>query len=171
MRHHRTTLAALLVAGLLAAGLTAATSPAQAAGTSRLVVPEEYDAVEHLAADDNLCGPWAANFHEIRHGQYTLLFAPGGRAAGEAHVNGSVDGWVELAPDDPSLPTYSGDYREKVDGVLLDPANDQFRVFHFALRDRLHGTDGSTLTIQISGKMTVTPDGRAVVDRSISSCD
>jgi hypothetical protein len=54
--------------------------------------------------------------------------------------------------------------------VLLDPENDQFRVFHFALRDRLRGTDGSTLTIPISGRMTVTPDGQTVVDRSISSC-
>jgi hypothetical protein len=41
MRHQLTTRAALLVAGLLAAGLTAATPPAQAAGTIRLVVPEE----------------------------------------------------------------------------------------------------------------------------------
>jgi hypothetical protein len=174
MRHHTTT-TALAAGTLLAAGLTAGLAPglaasASAAGVTRLHVVEEWDGTSHWAADENLCGPWATTFHEVRHGGYDLMMAPGGQTAGEVHLNGAVDGWVELVPDDPSLPSYSGGYREKVDGVLTDPENDQFRVFQFRLRDRLTGTDGSTLTIVLSGRATMDAHGRTVVERSIESC-
>jgi hypothetical protein len=177
MRHHTTT-AGLVTGTLLAAGLTAGLAPgltatataASGAGAFRLYVPEEWDGTSHWAADDNPCGAWATTFHEVRHGGYRLLVAPGGQVEGEVHINGSVDGWVELTPDDPSLPSYSGGYREKVDGVLTDPDNDQFRVFRFRLRDRLAGTDGSTLTIVLSGRATMNARGRLVTESSVETC-
>lgn len=174
MRHHRTT-TALLAGSLLAAGLTAGlvagpAGIASAAGVTRYHFVEEWDGTSHWGADENPCGAWATTFHEVRHGGYDLMTAPGGQTDGEVHLNGSVDGWVELVPDDPSLPTYSGGYREKADGVLTDVDNDQFRVFQFRLRDRLTGTDGSHLVIRLSAKVTMDAQGRTVVDRSIQSC-
>jgi hypothetical protein len=170
MRHHPIK-TGLLASTLLAAALAvASTGPATAAGATRFFVPEDYDGTGHVSAADNPCGPWAATMHEIRHGGYDVLLPPGGQVAGEAHINGSVDGWLQLTPDDPSLPTYTGSYREKGAGVLTDPDHDQFRTSHFSLRDRLTGSDGSTLTLVLSEKVTVNARGDVVVDRSVETC-
>lgn len=170
MRHHLIA-AGVLAGSLLGTGLAPGLdSAATAAGAVRFFVPEEFDGTQHMNADDNLCGPWAGTLHEIRHGGYDVLLPPGGQTAGEAHINGAVDGWVQLTPDDPALPTYTGRYREKVAGVLTDPENDQFRTSHFSLRDRLTGSDGSTLTLVIAGKVTVNANGDVVVERSTESC-
>ena len=177
MRHHLTT-AGLLTGSLATAVLTATLAPgmSQAAlavpshGATHVFVPEAFDGTERVNADENPCGQWAATLHEIRRGGYDVLLPPGGQTAGEAHINGSVDGWIQLTPDNPTLPTYTGGYREKVDGVLTDPDSDQFRVTQFQLRDRLTGSDGSTLVLVLSGKVTVDANGRTVVDRSTASC-
>ena len=179
MRHPTTSTSftrALLCAGLtagLTAGLASTAAQAESAppGAQRFYIPEEWDGTEHMSADDNTCGPWAGTLHEIRHGGYNVLLPPGGQTAGEAHINGSVDGWIQLTPDDPTLPTYTGSYREKADGVLTDPDNDQFRVMHFQFRDRLSGSDGSTLVLVLSGKVTVAADGHTVIDRSVAACE
>lgn len=175
-RHHIAS--GLLTGALITAGVTTGITagllqPASAApdqGASRFFIPEDFDGTEHLASDDNPCGAWSATFHEIRHGGYNVLLPPGGQTSGEAHVNGSVDGWIQLTPDDPSLPTYTGGYREKIDGVLTDPDNDQFRVMRFQLRDALTGTDGTELVIVLGEKVTVDANGRTIVDRSLASC-
>jgi hypothetical protein len=33
------------------------------------VYVEEYDAYEHLGAEENFCGDWATTFHEVRSGE------------------------------------------------------------------------------------------------------
>jgi hypothetical protein len=176
MRHHLAT-SGLLAGTLLTAGLVAtfsppasASSPPPGQGATRLFAEEHFDGTEHVSADNNPCGPWAATLHEIRNGGYHVLLPPGGQTTGEAHVNGAVDGWIQLTPDDPTLPTYTGTYREKADGVLTDPEDDQFREFRFQLRDRLTGSDGSTLVLVLGAKVTVDANGRTVVDRSIATC-
>jgi len=64
-----------------------------------------------------------------------------GQVAGELHVNGVIDGLVELIPDDPALPTYAGTYREKVDGVVtsFSDEGDVERIGQFRLRSTLQG--------------------------------
>jgi hypothetical protein len=170
MRHHHLALG-LAASALLAAGLTQALAPAAtASGAEHFFVSEEYDGTGHVDADENTCGSWPATMHEIRHGGYDVLLPPGGQVTGEAHINGSVDGWIQLTPDDPSLPTYTGTYREHVTGVLTNPDEDQFRVSQFFLRGRLAGTDGSSLRLVLGEKVTVDATGRTVVERSIESC-
>ena len=176
MRHHLAT-SGLFAGTLLGAGLVAAFGPPAAAsspspgqGATHLFSEEHFDGTEHFTPDTNPCGPWPATLHEIRNGGYRVLLPPGGQTPGEAHINGAVDGWIQLTPDDPSLPTYTGNYREKADGVLTDPDHDQFRVFRFQLRDRLTGSDGSTLVLVLGAKATVDANGRTVVDRSVATC-
>lgn len=156
------------------AALALAATPASAAPAQHLHLDEQFDGTEHWAAEDNSCGPWAATFHEVRSGGYDLLAAPGGQQPGEVHVNGAVSGHVDLVPDDPSLPSYSGSYREKVNGVFVgtDPATgeDVTRVSTFRLRLPLAGSDGSRLVLVLSGKVTLKPSGEAVVTRSRETC-
>jgi hypothetical protein len=157
----------------LVLGLSAAIAPAHAGGAVHETVPEQYDASEHFAAGEGFCVPWAGTFREVRNGQYRLLTPPGGREPGEFHVNGVVAGSVTLTPDDPALPTYSGSYREKLNGVIAgvdDEGFDVERVGQYRLRSILRGTDGSTLDLRLSGKLTSTPDGRVVVSRDTFSC-
>ena len=95
-----------------------ATSTATAAPAEHFTFDESYDGRTRIAAEENSCGPWAATLHEVRSGSYRIVAAPGGQVPGEVHVNGAVDGLVELVPDDPSLPTYTGSYREKANAVI-----------------------------------------------------
>jgi hypothetical protein len=164
----------LLVAATMAlAVLTATSSAAQAAGAVHVFLPEDYDAVEPFAAGEGPCVPWAGSFHEVRHGGYDILLPPGGQVPGEAHLNGMVDGYVELVPDDPTLPTYTGTYREKVNGVFLGTdadGNDVLRVARYGLRSVLTGSDDSRLTLRLAGKVTVDARGRTVVSRDLATC-
>lgn len=161
-------------AALLVLAATTATTPAaDAAAALHLSVPEDYDAAEHFDAGEQLCVDWAGTFHEVRHGGYDLVVPPGGQVPGEAHINGAVDGYVELVPDDPGLPSYAGTYREKVDGVLVGTdagGSDILRVAHYGLTSILRGTDGSALRLSLSGKVTLDAKGRAVVSRDTYSC-
>ena len=169
MRRTIITLAGLALVAFVAPGAT----PAQAAGAEHVIVPEDYDEVEHFDAGEGFCVDWAGSFHEVRHGAYRLLTAPGGQVTGERHVNGVIEGLVELIPDDPGLPTYTGSYREKVNGVITDPGPDweELRIGQYRLASTLSGTDGSTLKLTLSGKLTINGQGRVVVSRDHFACE
>lgn len=168
MKHHlRTVLAG---AALLCA---AAAAPVSAAGAEHAFFPEDYDAAEHFAAGEGFCVTWAGTFHEVRHGGYRLVAARGGQQPGELHINGTIYGTVELIPDDGSLPTYVGDYREKVNGVVttFTDEGDVERVGQYWLRSTLNGTDGSSFDLRLSGKVTINANGVATVERDVFSCE
>lgn len=151
--------------------LVGAPGTASAAGAQHEAIPEQYDATEHFDAGDGPCVPWAGSFHEVREGGYRLVAPPGGRDAGEVHINGAVDGLVELVPDDPALRSYRGTYREKVDAVGTFTEEDEvLRVGQYRLRTVLRGTDGSTFVLSLSGKTTIDANGRVVVQRDELSC-
>lgn len=162
----------LTLAGTTALALAGLAAPATAAPAQHVLLPEQYDGSEHVAADENACGPWAATLHEVREGGYKLVAAPGGQQPGEVHLNGSISGLVELLPDDSGLPSYTGSYREKVNGIFLgtEDGEDVLRVAHYRLRVPLTGSDGSTLTLVLSGKVTVDGHGRTVVARDVQTC-
>ena len=162
----------VVAAVLIAAAAVAGAGPALAAGAVHLYVPEEFDGTEHFAAGDGPCVGWAGSFHEVRHGGYRLVVAPGGQVAGEVHANGTIDGFVELVPDDPQLPSYSGTYLEKNVVVLTDPASDDggLRVGHYGLAVKLTGSDASTIWLRLSGHITVDGQGRVVVSRDRLRC-
>jgi len=162
-----------LITAALALGLSTAVVPAHAAGAVHQTQPEQYDATEHFAAGEGFCVPWAGSFREVRSGQYKLVTAPGGQVPGETHINGAIAGSVTLTPDDPALPTYSGSYREKLDGVLLGVTpggSDVTRVAQYRLRSTLRGSDGSTLDLRLAGKMTMNATGVVTVSRDTFSC-
>lgn len=168
MRHRLSTL--LVAAALLCA---TATAPVSAAGADHAFFPEDYDAYEHFAAGEGFCVTWAGTFHEVRHGGYRLVAARGGQQPGELHINGAINGTVELIPDDASLPTYAGDYREKVNGIVTEftDEGDVERIGQYRLRTTLRGTDGSSLNLKLSGKVTVNANGVATVERDTFTCE
>ncbi len=44
------------------------------------------------------------------------------------------------------------------------------RVAQYRLRSTLHGTDGSSLDLVLSGKLTINANGVATVEREVFSC-
>ncbi|MEO6203761.1 MAG: hypothetical protein ABIO67_00015 [Mycobacteriales bacterium] len=102
------------------------------------------------------------------------MVTQGGQQPGEVHINGAVDGRVEIVPDDTSLPTYTGSYREKISGVFTgtDPetGDDSVRVLTFRLRVPLAGSDGSHLVLLLASKVTRKPSGDVVVARFTQAC-
>ncbi|TDO29997.1 hypothetical protein EV643_1426 [Kribbella sp. VKM Ac-2527] len=167
MRHK---LAIVLSAAAALVGGTAA--PASAGGAEHAFVIEDYDASEHFAAGEGPCVSWPGTFHEVRSGGYRLVTPPGGQQAGEFHINGVINGQVELIPDNATLPTYSGTYREKVNAVVtaFTDEGDVARVSQYRLRSTLHGTDGSALDLRLSGKFTMNANGVVVVSRDTFTC-
>lgn len=162
---------AVLFGALAIIGVSA--GPASAAGgAEHAFLIEDLDAFETFAAGDSPCVSWAGTFHEIRSGGYRLVTAPGGQVEGEFHVNGVIDGLVELTPDDSALPTYSGTYREKVNAVVTSviEEGDTARVSQYRLRSTLRGTDGSSLDLLLSGKFTMNSNGVVVVSRDTFTC-
>jgi hypothetical protein len=101
-----------------------------------------------------------------------LVAAPGGQVEGESHVNGVIDGLVELIPDNAALPTYSGTYREKVNAVVTSftAEGDTSRVAQYRLRSTLRGTDGSSIDLLLSGKFTMNANGVVVVSKDTFTC-
>ena len=161
-----------------AAGLALlATPPVPAwagSGAVHDVSVEEYDASEFVPAEENFCGAWDMTFHEVRSGAYQLVTAPGGREEGEVHVNGSIAGFVELTPSNPTLPSYTGTYREKVNAILIgvdDRGFDVLRSGQYRLRLPLQGTDGSSLLLLLSGKLTVNARWEVTVSRDVVTCE
>jgi hypothetical protein len=160
---------------LAAAIAPAWSAPAGTTGTGGATVtfvPEDYDAWEHFDAGEGFCVPWAGSFHEVRHGGYRIVAPPGGQLPGEIHVNGVVDGLVELVPDDTRNPTYAGTYREKVNGVVVSVSSEEDveRVGQYRLASTLHGSDGSTLHLRLAGKVTVNGRGRVVLSHDELTC-
>lgn len=164
----------LLAAAGLAALSLALPVQASAAPATHDVLVENYDASEHFAAGDaEPCVPWAGTFHEVRNGEIKLVTISSGPQAGEVHANGVVAGFIEYIPDDSSLPTYSGTYREKLNVVLVEMSfdDDAERISQFRLRSQLAGTDGSSLQLAMSGKVTRNSNGEVSVDRFDFTCE
>lgn len=160
---------AVLATSLVLASAGAAT----AAPAQHETFVESWDGQQHLSAEENLCGHWAATLHEVRSGEYKLVQAPGGQSQDEFHVNGAVDGSVVLDPDDPALPTYTGSYREKVNAIVIgydEEEGDLARLVHYRLRLPLTGSDGSALVIVMSGTLVVNAHGDLVSDRGSMTC-
>lgn len=157
--------------GAVAAGFLATLSaPTMAGGARHEIYIEEFDETYAIDAEENACGPWPARIHEVRSGAYKLVTAPGGRVDGEMHVNGVVHGWVAIDPDRGGpLPTYTGTYREKANGVVL--ADDGERVSQYRLRTVARATDGGTLVLILKGKLTVNANGRVTSEHDLRSCD
>ena len=159
------------------AGATAlvglAAGPAVGAGAEHEFFPEDYDAYESFAAGEGPCVTWAGTFHEVRTGGYRIVAAPGGRDEGEFHINGVIHGLIELIPSDRTHPTYTGTYREKVNGVIATVTKNQDveRVGQFRLRSTLRGTDGTTIELRLWGKVTVNANGETVVSRQELTCE
>lgn len=162
-----TTMAGALIA--VPATLLSATG-ASAAPAQHDVLIEEYDAYEHFAGEDNPCGDWPGTLHEVRSGAYKVVLTQAGDDSMIGHVNGEIDGLFELLPDDPTLPTYSGDYREKLNVLALSSTEEGVRVVQYRLRTVLEGSDGSALTLLLAGKVTVNGRGDVVVERDEFSC-
>jgi hypothetical protein len=152
--------------------LAAGSSPALAAPAQHEVFIDEYD--EHLpfAAGEGPCVDWAGTLHEVRSARFRVLMPGGARNPDEFHANGAVDGLIELIPDDPALPTYAGTFREKANAIgTVTDEGDDLRIAQYRLRSVLTGTDGSSLTLSLSGKITVNGRGELVVDRFEFSCN
>jgi hypothetical protein len=163
--------AALAATALTLTGATLAAAGAGPAQHDTLI--ESYDGTQALSAQENPCGRWAATLHEVRSGTYKIVQAPGGQIEGEFHVNGSVNGLIELTPENPALPTYTGDYREKINAVITgydEERGDLARVAQYRLRVRLNGSDGSRLVLAMSGKTTTNANGHPVVERNSMTC-
>jgi len=162
-------LAAAAACGL--ALTAAAAAPASAAAAQHDVFVENSDSSYHLTAAENPCGPWGVTVHAVRSGSYKIVFPVDG---GEIHTNGAVDGVIELIPEDPTRPTYTGTFREKANAVVTevsgDGENDVFRINQSRLRSALRGTDGSQLVLRFSAKLTVNANGRVVVSHNLISC-
>jgi hypothetical protein len=135
---------------------------------------EDYNATESFAAGQGEpCVPWAGAFHEVRSGEVKLVTISSGPHTGEVRLTGAIDGFIEYIPVDSSLPTYSGSYREKFAAFLYELSfdDDAERISQFHLRGVLHGTDGSSLTAVMSGKVTINANGAVQVDRFEFTCD
>jgi len=148
--------------------------PASAAPATHDVFIEHYDAYESFAAGEaEPCVPWAGTFHEVRSGEVQLVTTTTGPHAGEVHANGAIAGYIEYTPDDSTLPSYAGSYREKLNASLLELSfdDDQTRIAQFRLRSRLEGTDGSSLQLVLSGKVTLNGHGGVTVDRTTFTCE
>ncbi|MGA8044771.1 MAG: hypothetical protein WCA30_00735 [Dermatophilaceae bacterium] len=160
-----TMLSALALAALAA-------NPATADGARHDFQAEDYDAYEQFAPGEGPCVPWAGTFHEVRSGGYRLVTTPDGPDPGEIHINGVIAGLIELIPANPTLPTYTGTYREKVNGVATSFGDngDTARIAQYRLRSTLTGTDGSALQLQLAGKLTMNANGDLVVSRNTFTC-
>lgn len=157
----------------LTATVLLAGAPVASAGAIHDDQPETYDATEPFAAGEGMCVPWAGRLHEVRSGLYRQVTPPGGPRSPELHVNGVIQGAIEIRPDDPDLPTYSGTYREKVNAVVLGTSpdgDDLLRVGQYRLRLPLTGTDGSRLLLTLAGKVTVNANGVTTVSRDSFTC-
>ena len=166
---HKVITALATLAGAAALSFGGATEPVAAAGAQRVFYPEQYDETVQLSAGDGLCVPWAGTFDEVRNGGYTMMIPPGGQVPGETHITGAIAGLIELTPDDQSLPSYlPGDddcrsHRRRRGGGVL-------RVGQYRVRTALRGTDGSTIGLVLSGKVTVNGTGETIVQRDQVTC-
>jgi hypothetical protein len=165
-------LTATIASALALPALVVGATPAVAAPAQHDVFVEEYDEYLPFAAGEGPCVDWAGTLHEVRSGEFKVLTPGGVRHPDEFHANGVVDGLVELIPDDPTLPSYSGTFREKANAIgTVTEAGDELRIAQYRVRSVLTGTDGSRLTLSLAGKITVNGHGDLVVDRYEFSCD
>ncbi len=142
-----------------------------AGSVMRGVYVEEFEGTTGFGVGENKCVEYAGTEHEIRSGSFSLMALGTGPRSAELKVRGAIDGFIEIKPTKPTDgPSYAGTYSERVVGWLTDPDNDTFRVAHFRLHGRLAGSDGSSVVFESTLKVTMKPDGTAVVDRQSSTC-
>lgn len=166
----RRALAPTLATCLLIAPLALVHSPA-AGSVMRGVYIEEFDGTRSFGVGENMCVDYEGTEHEVRSGSYALMAPGNGPRNTELKVRGAVDGFIEIKPTKSSDgPSYAGTYQERVVGWLTDPANDTFRVVNFRLQGRLAGSDGTSVVLKSTFKVTMKPDGTAVVERQSSTC-
>jgi hypothetical protein len=135
------------------------------------VYVEEFDGTSAFGAAEDPCVDYAGTMHETRSGSYALMASGTGPRSAEVKVRGAVDGFLEIAPDDPSEgPSYAGAYSERVVGWLTDPDTDAFRVVHLRLHGRPAGSDGTSVVLESTLKLTIRPDGNTVVERQSVTC-
>jgi hypothetical protein len=164
-------LAAAITTCLAVSALAVGATPAVAAPAQHDVFVDEYDEYLPFAAGEGPCVDWPGTLHEVRSAKFKLLTPGGVRHPDEFHANGVVDGLVELIPDDPALPTYSGTFREKANAIGRETEEgDELRIAQYRARSVLTGTDGTRLTLTLSGKITVNGRGDLVIDRFEFSC-
>lgn len=162
-----TSIAALATLGCFLTGAL----PAAATGAEHLSFVEDTDEESILSANENPCGPWDADIHEVRHADYQAVVAPGGQLEGEVHFNGSVEGWMSIDPDGAAgpLPTYTGTYREKENAIVVIE-DDTLRNAQFRLREVATAPDGSQLLFVLFAKLTVNARGEVAAEHSLASC-
>jgi hypothetical protein len=159
------------LAGCLLMAPLALVHSAAAGSVKRGVYVEEFDATTPFAAGENPCVGYAGALHETRSGSYALMAPEKGPRNAELKVRGAVDGFMEITPTNPlDGPSYVGRYSERVVGWLTDPDTDTLRVGHFRLRGRLAGSDATSVVISSTFKVTLKPDGTAVVERQSTTC-
>ena len=138
----------------------------------RGVYVEEFDGTKPFGVGENMCVDYAGTEHEVRSGSYALMAPGNGPRSTELKVRGAVDGFIEIKPTKSSDgPSYAGTYSERVVGWLTDPDTDTFRVVSFRLQGRLAGSDGTSVVFESTFKVTMKPDGTAVVERQSESCE
>lgn len=151
-------------------------SPAAAAPAEHEVYVEDYSDTIPFAADEGLgtCVGYAGTESVTRTGSYRLVTPGTGPRSAEAKVVGRISGHGTITPADPADgPTYDGAFAEQVSGWFTGvdaEGNDTFRVVHYRLHGRLAGSDGSTLVFESEQKLTLRPDGTAVVERGSQTC-
>jgi hypothetical protein len=137
----------------------------------RGVYIEEFDGTRSFGVGENMCVDYAGTEHEVRSGSYALMAPGNGPRSTELKVRGAVVGFIEIKPTDSSDgPSYAGTYSERVVGWLTDPDTDTFRLVNFRLQGRLAGSDGTSVVFKITSKVTMKPDGTAVVERQSTTC-
>ncbi|KRE42164.1 hypothetical protein [Knoellia sp. Soil729] len=162
-----------LIATTASAVLLVTAASTASASAAHDYFPESYESTRHFTAGEGPCVAWAGTQHEVRDGGYRLVTPSGGQRDGEMHANGAIDGILELVPDDPSLPTYVGSYREKVNSILVGTdgnGDDVGRIGQYRVRMPLVGSDGSRLLLTMSGKLTVNGNGVTTVAKDDFRC-
>ena len=166
----RRALAPALATCLLIAPLTMVSSTATGS-VMRDVYVEKFEGTKPFLPGENMCVDYAGTEHEVRSGSYALMAPGNGPRSTELKVRGAVDGFIEIKPTDSSDgPSYAGTYSERVVGWLTDLEPDTFRVGNFRLQGRLAGSDGTSVVFKITFKVTMKPDGTAVVERQSTTC-
>jgi hypothetical protein len=160
-------IAAISIVSVLALGVV----PATGAPAQHDRFEEESDTTFSFGAGEGPCVEWAGTMREVRSTRYKVLTPGGARHPDELLTNGVVDGFVELVPDDPGFPSYAGTFREKVNGaVTVTEDGDELRIANYRARSVLTGTDGSSVTLVLSGKITVNGRGELVIDEEQFAC-
>ena len=145
--------------------------PAAAGSMMRGMYIEEFDGTTPFGAGENMRVDYAGTQHEVRAGSYALM-APGTgpRSAGAQGPRGNRRLHRDHAHEARGRTQLRGQLLGAGRGWLTDPDTDTFRVAHLRLHGRLAGSAGTSVVFEGTFKLTLKPDGTAVVDRQSSTC-